>query len=76
MARDILKLEEIQKDDFLSGITVGFLAGFVGLIGHALSTNTFIIIKIMEPFWFIAAIVLSLPRLLEEKKVAKTASGA
>ena len=65
MARDILKLEEIQKDDFLSGITVGFLAGFVGLIGHALSTNTFIIIKIMEPFWFIAAIVLSLPRLLK-----------
>ena len=72
MARDTLKLEEIQRDDFSAGITVGFLAGFIGLMGHALSANTFIIIKIMEPFWFMAAIILSLPRLLEEKGVINT----
>ena len=64
MARDALKLEEIRADDFAAGLSVGFLAGFMGLLGHALSTNTFVIIKIMEPFWFIAAIVLSLPRLI------------
>ncbi|MCX5667353.1 MAG: O-antigen ligase family protein [Candidatus Omnitrophica bacterium] len=73
MARDVLKLEEIRADNFAAGLSVGFLAGFLGLIGHALSSNTFIIIKIMEPFWFIAAIVLSLPRLLEEKKAADAA---
>ena len=73
MAREVLKLEDIENDDFGAGITVGFLAGFAGLLGHALSTNTFIIIKIMEPFWFMAAIVLSLPKLLEEEKVAREA---
>jgi hypothetical protein len=75
-ARGVLRLEEIRKDDFAAGLSVGFLAGFMGLLGHALSTNTFIIIKIMEPFWFMAAIVLSLPRLLEERESARTDSGA
>ncbi len=71
--RDVLKLEEVQNDDFTAGITVGFLAGFIGLVGHALSTNTFIIIKVMEPFWFMAAIVISLPRLLEKETAARAA---
>jgi hypothetical protein len=76
MAKNVLKLDNIRKDDFAAGLSVGFLAGFVGLLGHALSTNTFIIIKIMEPFWFIAAIVLSLPRLLEKKEAERIASNA
>lgn len=77
MGRGVLSLEPVQNDDFSVGLTVGFLAGFMGLIGHALSTNTFIIIKIMEPFWFMAAIVLSLPRLLEERDaVMSHTSGA
>lgn len=75
MARGVLKLEEIQNDDFTAGLSVGFLAGYMGLLGHALSTNTFIIIKIMEPFWFIAAIVLSLPQLIEAQKASDAAPG-
>ena len=75
MARGVLKLEEIQNDDFTAGLSVGFLAGYLGLLGHALSTNTFIIIKIMEPFWFIAAIVLSLPQLIEAEKTSDAAPG-
>ena len=41
----------------------------IGLIFSAIGTNTFLVIKIMEPFWFMAAIVLSLPRLLEKDKL-------
>jgi len=75
MARSVLILKEVQSDDFTAGLSAGFMAGYIGLLGHALSTNTFIIIKIMEPFWFIAAIVLSLPHLLEQEKLAKSVEG-
>ena len=68
MARDNLGLDSVREDNFSLGVTTGFIAGFLGLLVQSLSTNTFIIIKIMEPFWFIAAIVLALPALLEREK--------
>src|SRR3989449_4524921 len=45
------------------GLALGFLAGTVGLLVHAVGANTFIIVRIMEPFWFFAAVVVSLPAL-------------
>jgi O-antigen ligase len=45
------------------GLVLGFLAGTAGLLTHAIATNTFIIVRIMEPYWFFAAVVISLPRL-------------
>lgn len=68
MTRETLNDELVRNDAFSMGITVGFLGAFAALVGHALGANTFIIIKIMEPFWFLAAIVLSLPRLLKLEK--------
>ena len=47
------------------GLALGFVAGTVGLLGHALGANTFIIVRIMEPFWFFAAIVVALPSLAQ-----------
>ena len=47
------------------GLALGFIAGTVGLLGHALGANTFIIVRIMEPFWFFAAIVVALPALTQ-----------
>lgn len=55
------------KDNFCLGLCAGFIAGFIGLIFHSLSSNTFIIIRIVEVFWFLAAIVLSLPSLITDK---------
>jgi hypothetical protein len=45
------------------GLALGFMAGTIGLLFHALGSNTFIIVRIMEPFWFFAGIVLMLPQL-------------
>ena len=58
-----------RKDEFLYSVTIGFYAGFIGLCGHALGTNTFIIIRIMEPFWLIAGIIMSIPKVLPESAV-------
>jgi O-antigen ligase len=45
------------------GLSLGFLAGLAGIITHSLGANTFIIVRIMEPFWFFAGIVAMLPSL-------------
>jgi O-antigen ligase len=55
------------KTPYFKGLTLGFLAGFVGLIFHAIGANTFIIVRIMEPFWFFAGIIAVLPE-LESKR--------
>lgn len=43
------------------GLVIGFIAGFFGLLVHCLSSATFILIRIMEPFWFLMAIIVLLP---------------
>lgn len=58
------KMKEMN-DELLKGLTLGFITGFVGLIFHAITANTFIIVRIMEPFWFFAGIVMMLPQIKE-----------
>jgi O-antigen ligase len=45
------------------GLALGFIAGTAGLLTHAIGSNTFIIIRIMEPFWLFAGLVMILPSL-------------
>ncbi len=52
-----------STDSFFRGLTMGYLAGFIGLVSHALGANTFVIVRIMEPFWFVTAMVILLPEL-------------
>lgn len=63
-------LQEV-KDPLSKGIAYGFFAGFIGLIFHSIGANTFIIVRIMEPFWFYAGIVAVLPE-LENEQLAKS----
>ncbi len=53
------------RDPDIRGLALGFVAGTVGLIFHAVGANTFIIVRIMEPFWFFAGVVVTLPALRE-----------
>ena len=56
-------------DNLHKGIAMGFLAGFIGLLVHAIGANTFIIVRIMEPFWFVLGIVVMIPQLESEVSV-------
>jgi hypothetical protein len=67
--RKTLRIYKTTKDDFYEGITIGFLAGTVGMITHAFTANTFVIIRIMEPYWFFAAIIMMIPHI--EKMAAQ-----
>ena len=59
------------KTPYFQGLAIGFLAGFVGIIVHALGANTFIIVRIMEPFWFFAGIVVVMPA-MERQQAEQT----
>lgn len=54
-----------SPDPAVKGLTLGFGLGLVGLLVHAIGSNTFIIVRIMEPFWlyaaFVAKVFLTLP---------------
>ncbi len=51
------------RDSDEHGLVLGFLAGTAGLLTHAIGADSFIIVRIMEPFWFFAGIVTMLPML-------------
>jgi hypothetical protein len=48
------------------GLTLGYLAGLATMVIDRIGANTFIIVRIMEPFWFMTGIITLLP-LLEGK---------
>lgn len=65
----VLETYRKSKDSFYKGLTLGFLAGLSAMLTHAVGANTFIIVRIMDPFWFLAAIVIMLPVLeVQEQK--------
>ncbi len=52
-----------EGDPFYLGVSTGFLGGFFAMLTHAIGANTFIIVRIMEPFWFLTAIVIMIPQI-------------
>jgi hypothetical protein len=59
-----------HQDDLLRGLSVGLIAGLVGLLVHAIGANTFIIVRIMEPFWFLTGMVIALSQMREQSLTA------
>lgn len=54
------------SDPLYKGLTLGYLAGFMAMLTHGIGANTFIIVRIMEPFWFLTAMVIMIPVLPPE----------
>jgi len=62
----IITWRESSDDELLRGLSVGLTAGLVGLLVHAIGANSFIIVRIMEPFWFVVGIVIALSQMNDE----------
>jgi len=59
-----LLLKNIKKyynEPLYNTLSVGTFCAFMGLLAHAVGTNTFIIVRIMEPFWCLVALNLAIP---------------
>ena len=69
--RETRRVYKNTEDKFYKGIAMGFFAGIIAMMAHALGANTFIIVRIMEPFWFLMAIVIAIPMVQEAEKSQK-----
>jgi O-antigen ligase len=47
------------QDPLHRGLGLGMFAGLVGLLAHAVGTNTFMLIRVMEPFWLLSGLVVA-----------------
>jgi len=45
---------------YRKGMVLGYRAGLVGILLHGFGAITFYIVRIMEPFWFITGLIVSL----------------
>ncbi|HET8946951.1 MAG TPA: O-antigen ligase family protein [Candidatus Polarisedimenticolia bacterium] len=54
--RMFVALRRDAADPLHRALGLGLLAGFAGLCAHAVGTNTFLLIRIMEPFWMFTAL--------------------
>jgi O-antigen ligase len=61
-------------DPFYLGISTGYLAGFFAMLAHGIGANTFIIVRIMEPFWFLTAIIIMIPQIAPSSQTDMTVS--
>lgn len=53
------RVHYFAEDSFYRGLAIGFLGGFVCLLFHSIGSNTFIIVRIMQPFWLVAGLVFA-----------------
>jgi O-antigen ligase len=54
-------------DPYFKGLSLGLIGGVAALVGHAIGSSTFIIVRIMEPFWLMVAIVIISPALVDRE---------
>ena len=59
------------KDPLLKGVSLGFLVGHIAILAHAIGANSFIIVRIMGPYWFLAAIVMMVPQIERAQAAAE-----
>ena len=58
--RHVWRSYKVLQEPWHRGLVLGYLAGFAGLLVHALAANTFIIVRIMEPFFIFTGVVVVL----------------
>ena len=65
----------VSRDPLFEAIAIGYIAGLVGLLVHSVGCNTFILVRIMEPFWFLTALIIMIPR-FESGEIPEAAGGS
>jgi hypothetical protein len=64
--RSFLNVYRNSEDRWIKGVSLGLLSSLAAMLVQNAGANVFIIVRIMEPFWFLAAMVLAVPLVKEE----------
>ncbi len=56
-----------SEDSLTKGLGMGLILANTGLIVQGFTANSFIIVRIMEPFWFLVAVTLGMTQLSQEE---------
>lgn len=64
------------KTPLFRGLGLGLTVGLCALAVHGLGTNTFLIVRIMEPFWLTTGVVVRLLQIEAEEEKKRTAAPA
>jgi len=64
------------SDPLLKSLSLGMIAGTAALLGHSVGAASFIIVRIMEPYWFFMACVIALRQLEQGGLPAESPQGA
>lgn len=59
------------SEPWIRALALGFVSSLAGLLFQAVGVNTFIIVRIMEPFWFLAAVLSVLYREAQSRGTEK-----
>lgn len=65
LCRTLLKIYRKERDDYFKGAALGMFCATIGMLAHCLTANTFVIIRIAEPFWLLTGLIMLLPRFEE-----------
>jgi len=66
LLREVRIVYRGASDPTLKGAAMGFFCGTLALLAHGTAANSFIIVRIAEPFWLLAALILLIPSAEEE----------
>lgn len=55
------KIYKQSRIPFLKALAMGFFVATIAMATHGIGANTFIIIRIMEPFWLVCGLVMAIP---------------
>jgi len=61
-----------SRNKLNKSICIGYICGLIGLLVHAATANTFFLIRIMGPFWFLTGLIFLIPPLYFDE-IAKPA---
>ncbi|MBU2530233.1 MAG: O-antigen ligase family protein [Elusimicrobia bacterium] len=56
------KVYRVYNAPWIKAISLGLMISLVGLLFQSVGVNTFIVVRIMEPFWFLTALIMVLHR--------------
>lgn len=63
ITKGIWDIHKTTQDNFFRGLTIGMFVATLGMITHGIGANTFIIIRIMEPFYLLCGMVFAIPKI-------------